>query len=51
MGVGWQGMDNLFHRMMVFAVIAMLFGGVVLFVIATLFVLRKLADELRNYGT
>lgn len=41
-------MEHIFHRIIVFAVIAMLFGGMVLVVIATLFVLRKLADELRN---
>ena len=41
-------MEHIFHRIIVFAVIAMLFSGMVLVVIATLFVLRKLADELRN---
>ena len=41
-------MEHIFHQMMVFAVIAMLFGGMVAVAIAMLFVASKIADELRN---
>ena len=46
--VGWQLWNTYSNRIMAFAVIAMLFGGIVLVNLVMLFALRKTADELRN---